>query len=87
MYGLYGLKHHTVEMLPCRTGRRTREDKATQPLDAGRLSFAIIEDGDDNAVSGRHTPAIPAAEHYSCQPQCTKLNTSNSAKVQRKRSF
>ena len=51
MYGLYGLKHHTVEMLPCGTyGRRrtttndeqTREDKATQPLDAGRLSFAII---------------------------------------------
>ena len=41
MYGLYGLKHHTVEMLPCGTdGRRTREDKATQPLDAGRLSFA-----------------------------------------------
>ena len=40
MYGLYGLKHHTVEMLPCGTGRRTREDKATQPLDDGRLSFA-----------------------------------------------
>ena len=42
MYGFYGLKHHTVEMLPCGTyGRRqTREDKATQPLDAGRLSFA-----------------------------------------------
>ena len=40
MYGLYGLKYHTVEMLPCGTGRRTREDKATQPLDAGRLSFA-----------------------------------------------
>ena len=36
----------------------------------------LIEDGDDNAVSGRHTPAIPAAEHHSCQPQCTKLNTS-----------
>ena len=36
MYGLYGLKHHTVEMLPCGTdGRRqrTREDNATQPLD------------------------------------------------------
>ena len=45
MYGLYGLKHHTVEMLPCGTDdddeRRTREDNATQPLDAGRLSFAI----------------------------------------------
>ena len=36
----------------------------------------LIEDGDDNAVSGRHTPAIPAAEHHCCQPQCTKLNTS-----------
>ena len=41
MYGLYGTKHHTVEMLPCRTDRRrTREDNATQLLDAGRLSFA-----------------------------------------------
>ena len=46
MYGLYGLKHHTVEMLPCGTDgrtndkRQTREDKATQPLDGGRLSFA-----------------------------------------------
>ena len=48
MYGLYGLKHHTVEMLPCGTDgrtndkRQTREDKATQRLDAGRLSFAIF---------------------------------------------
>ena len=43
MYGLYGLKHHTVEMSRDATDgrRRTREDKATQPLDAGRLSFAI----------------------------------------------
>ena len=43
MYGLYGLKHHKVEMLPCGTDddERTSEDKATQPLDAGRLSFAI----------------------------------------------
>ena len=45
MYGLYGLKHHTVEMLPRgtdgRTNEQTREDNATQPLDAGRLSFAI----------------------------------------------
>ena len=31
-----------VEMLPCGTDkRRTREDKAIQPLDDGRLSFAI----------------------------------------------
>ena len=31
-------------MSPMRDGRRrqTREDKATQPLDAGRLSFAIF---------------------------------------------
>ena len=44
MYGLYGLKHHTVKMLPCGTDeQRTRKDKATQPLDAGRLSFAILE--------------------------------------------
>ena len=42
MYGLYGLKHHTVEMLPCGTDkRRTREDKATQPLDDGRLSWNL----------------------------------------------
>ena len=42
MYGLYGLKHHTVEMSRCGTDeRRTREDRATQPLDAGWLSFAI----------------------------------------------
>ena len=45
MYGLYGLKHHTVEMLPCGTDeQQTREDKATQPLDAGRLSFAKTDD-------------------------------------------
>ena len=51
MYGLYGLKHHTVEIsgdVTMRDGRtnerrrRTREDRATQPLDAGRLSFAIL---------------------------------------------
>ena len=29
-------------MLPCGTDKQTREDNATQPLDAGRLSFAII---------------------------------------------
>ena len=50
MYGLYGLKHHTVEisgdvtMRDRRTDeRQTREDNATQPLDAGRLSFAIAK--------------------------------------------
>ena len=34
-----------MEMLPMRDGRtneRTREDSATQPMDAGWLSFAII---------------------------------------------
>ena len=48
MYGLYGLKHHTVEISGDVTDagrtnerRQTREDNATQPLDAGRLSFAI----------------------------------------------
>ena len=30
-----------VTMRDGRTDGRTREDKATQPLDAGRLSFAI----------------------------------------------
>ena len=34
-----------MEMLPMRDGRtygrRTREDRATQPMDAGWLSFAI----------------------------------------------
>ena len=45
MYGLYGLKHHTVEISGGVTRRdgRTREDNATQPLDAGRLSFAICK--------------------------------------------
>ena len=46
MYGLYGLKHHTVEMSLMRDGQttneRTREDSATQPLDAGRLRFALL---------------------------------------------
>ena len=47
MYGLYVLKHHTVEisgdvtMWDGRTDGQTREDRATQPLNAGRLSFAI----------------------------------------------
>ena len=46
MYGLYGLKHHTVEIsgdvtdAGRTTNERTREDRATQPLDNGRLSFA-----------------------------------------------
>ena len=45
MYGSYGLKHHTVERLPCGMDerRQTREDKATQPLDAGWRSFAICQ--------------------------------------------
>ena len=45
MYGLYDLKHHIVEVLwryhaMRRTDKRTRKDRANQPLDAGRLSFA-----------------------------------------------
>ena len=51
MYGLYGLKHHIVEISGDVTdagrtdGRRqTREDRATQPMDAGWLSFAMCFD-------------------------------------------
>ena len=44
MYGLYGPKHHIVEKSEEVTDAgRTRKDSATQPLDAGRLSFAITE--------------------------------------------
>ena len=48
MYGLYGLKHHIVEISGDVTdagrtyGRRTREDTATHPMEAGWLSFAIL---------------------------------------------
>ena len=38
MYGLCGLKHHIVEIrdhVTRRDGQRTREDRATQPMDAG----------------------------------------------------
>ena len=52
MYGLYGLKHHIVDISEDVTdaGRTTnkqtnkqmtRKDRATQPLDVGRLRFAI----------------------------------------------
>ena len=48
MYGLYGLKHHIVEVSADvtnagRTNERTatREDSATQLLICARLSFAI----------------------------------------------
>ena len=47
MYGLYGLKHHLVDISEDVTDagqmtndERTREDSDTQPLDAGRLWFA-----------------------------------------------
>ena len=40
IYGVHGLKHHLVEMSQMRDGL-TREDRATQPMDAGWLSFAI----------------------------------------------
>ena len=48
MYGLYGLKHHIVAisedvtMRDRRMDGRTRRGRATQPLDAGRVSFLII---------------------------------------------
>ena len=41
MYGLYGLKHHIVEirgdvtMRDGRTNEQTTEDRATQPMEAG----------------------------------------------------
>ena len=43
MYGLYGIKHQTVEMLPCGTDERTTtsEDSATQLLICEALSLAI----------------------------------------------
>ena len=44
MYGLYGLKHHMVEMGGGVTdaGRMTKiEDRATQPNGSWRRSFAI----------------------------------------------
>ena len=67
MYGLYGLKHHTVEIsgnvTRCRMDKRrrqTREDKATQPLDAGRLSFAMTKAQKfiDNIMPAFHARAI-----------------------------
>ena len=42
MYGLYGLKHHIVEMSPIRDRRKTREDRATQLLICEKLSLAIL---------------------------------------------
>ena len=42
MYGLYGLKHHIVEMSPMRDRRTTREDRATQLLICEKLSLAIL---------------------------------------------
>ena len=45
---MYGLEHHIVEISgdvtdAGRTDGRTREDRATQPMEAGWLSFAILE--------------------------------------------
>ena len=60
MFGLYGLKHHIAEKSGDVTDagrtdertnkRRTREDRATQPLDAGRLSFAIFSELHENRI-------------------------------------
>ena len=47
MYGFYGLEHHAVKISGDVTDagrtdeRRTREDRATHPMEAGWLSFAI----------------------------------------------
>ena len=38
IFGLYGLKHHVEEIrwdVTMRDGRRTTEDRATQPMEAG----------------------------------------------------
>ena len=50
MYGLYGLKHHIVEMSQMRTdgrmtdGRTTSKDTATQLLICEKLSLANVYD-------------------------------------------
>ena len=48
MYGLYGLKHHIVEITGDVTdaGRTTSKDRATQLLICEPLSFAIISSHD-----------------------------------------
>ena len=45
---MFGLRHHTVDISgdvtdAGRTDGRTREDRATHPMDAGWLSFAIMK--------------------------------------------
>ena len=47
IYGLYGLKHHIVEIIGDvtkvgRTDNRTRKDSATQLLNREMLSFSIF---------------------------------------------
>ena len=44
--------YHTVDMSPCGTDKRrqTREDKASQPLDGGGLSFAISQKWRSNKI-------------------------------------
>ena len=51
IYGLYGLKHHILEIRGDvtklgRTDNQTRKDRATQLLNRETLSFAIIYDLD-----------------------------------------
>jgi hypothetical protein len=43
-----------MEMLPMRDKRRTREDRATQPMDAGWLSFAKMIWGANGAGPDRN---------------------------------
>ena len=69
MYGLYGLKHHIVEIngdvtdagrTNERRRRRTREDRATQPLDAGRLSLATnvyLSEGNHECTNKDNNPS------------------------------
>ena len=98
MYGLYGLKHHTVEMSRCGTDERTnertndkqtREDKATQPLDAGRLSFAkmviIVFICDENSIYNHFITMMIKMMMMQCsggkrvEPQGRRTNASNVA--------
>ena len=43
-------------------GRQTREDRATQPMDAGWLSFAIASHRDSHAINLKYVSKI--TKHY-----------------------
>ena len=76
MYGLYGIKHHIVEISgdvtdAGQTNEGTREVRTNEPLDVGRLSFAkyytvvksVINDltGTTQDNSRQHTPQCNVA--------------------------